>query len=371
MKIDGTDHSVSILVLCQPNEAAVTLFALNCLLRNIEPGVTISILVNGGASAGIRELAARHDCLRCYESATNLGVAGGRNFLLNTAECRAADIVMILDNDVIPPPDYVRRLCAFLLARPDAGVVGAIAADAKALSGPTTVAEARDGLAGLDSADIRRRVLEDFDTAKIFHMGVMKDFRYAYFSILPKCLQVFGYLKVFALLRLLFGIHVDINPLLKHNALHLKLLRDGAPCLEVSNVAGCSQAFRRELVDRIGLLDDRFSPYGMEDAEFCIRAIGAGRRNWVDTHTWLIHGTDDRHAARPALPSLINLYRCRTILAATLFPNPVEVRWRMLRLIVTLFVFDFLHSPVAAVRELRSRLAGYRIGLRAAGMAPS
>ena len=43
---------------------------------------------------------------------------------------------------------------------------------------------------------------------------------------------------------------------------------------------------------------DEFSPYGYEDVEFCIRAVRAGKRNYVDPQILMLHGTDRRHLER-------------------------------------------------------------------------
>jgi GT2 family glycosyltransferase len=89
--------------------------------------------------------------------------------------------------------------------------------------------------------------------------------------------------------------------------------------IPATNVAGCCQAFRRDLLAELGYLMDEFSPYGYEDAEFCIRALRAGRRNYVDPSTFMLHGTDGRHLERRtadrAVSTQRNLMRCKTLLA--------------------------------------------------------
>ena len=304
-----------------------------------------------------------HDCLRYYCVERNLGVAGGRNHLLRTEECRNCDIVLIIDNDVVPPADYVRSLAAFLVREKGAGVAGGVVADINAYAESDGRAMSHDDLANLRSEDIKKQVLRDLTRDRIYHMGIRKDYLYAYFSILPKCMQVIGYFKIFAALHFLFGVHVNVFPSLRSNAKYRKMIRDGLDKYEVSNVAGCSQAFRRELLDRVGFLDERFSPYGFEDADFCIRAMRAGYRNYIDTNTWLLHGTDRRHATRDPLTTLVNSYKGRTILGASVYGSTAKLKAVILRLIIFIFLIDFLKSPIAATRELRSKIEGFRRGI--------
>ncbi|MEW6673432.1 MAG: glycosyltransferase, partial [Thermodesulfobacteriota bacterium] len=129
MLIDGVEYHINILILLMENEIETTIHTVETLLEGIEDGVTVSILLNGGRLKELHELFSKSGCIRYYESEINLGVAGGRNYLLQTAECKSSDIVMILDNDVVPPMDYVRNLATFLIKQKDAGIVGAIVAD--------------------------------------------------------------------------------------------------------------------------------------------------------------------------------------------------------------------------------------------------
>jgi hypothetical protein len=277
---------------------------------------------------------------------------------------------MIIDNDVIPPTDYVRSLASFLVRQDDAGVVGAAVADVKAFPGlrDSTTTPIGD----LSCADVRSIVLDGLVPDRLYHLGVSRDSMYAYFSVAPKFHGALESLGIFGLLARVFGIHADVNPMLKGNPKYLEMIRRGADRFEVSNVAGCSQAFRRRLVDEIGRLDDRFSPYGFEDAEFCIRAMRAGYRNYIDTGTWLWHGTDDRHRQRNQEDMLVNTYRCRTILGASVFGSVERLHRVLLRQIWLTYLLDFPH-PRRAPRLLRLRLAGLRKGLAqlAAGDPPA
>ncbi len=353
MIVDGNAYKVNILMLCMESEISVTLMAVETLLENLEESVTISVLLNGGHSSKTGELFSKYGNIKYYESEKNLGVAGGRNFLLRTEECKASDIVMIIDNDVIPPQDYIRNLLTFLLKHEDAAIVGAAVADIKTNLGLDKLDQSPNkGVWGnnilkLQSKDIKQRVLSNLDSDKLYHMGNHENYFFAYFSILPLILSLVSrFLQV-------LGIDKQFLPNLKFNTRCLESIKQGADKYPVSNVVGCSQVFRRTLLDEIGYLDDRFNPYAFEDAHFCIRALKAGYRNYVDTNTWLYHGTDSRHKDRTVqnrFEHIANHYEKQTILASLILSNPVRLRFVMVKL---LFVGLLISIAKANIREIR------------------
>ncbi len=58
---------------------------------------------------------------------------------------------------------------------------------------------------------------------------------------------------------------------------------------EVEYVTGAAMAFRRELLERVGLLDEGFWPGYFEDTDFCLRAREAGYKVWYVPDAVLIH----------------------------------------------------------------------------------
>lgn len=59
--------------------------------------------------------------------------------------------------------------------------------------------------------------------------------------------------------------------------------------LEVKRLIGFCFLFKREVMDRIGKLDERFSPGHYEDDDFCYRARKAGYRLMVAEDTFIFH----------------------------------------------------------------------------------
>jgi hypothetical protein len=54
-------------------------------------------------------------------------------------------------------------------------------------------------------------------------------------------------------------------------------------------VSGASMAFRRDVLDEVGLLDERFYPGYYEDVDFCYRVRNAGYEVWYTPQACLIH----------------------------------------------------------------------------------
>lgn len=59
--------------------------------------------------------------------------------------------------------------------------------------------------------------------------------------------------------------------------------------LEVNRIIGLCLLFKREVMDRIGLLDERFSPGHYEDDDYCYRARQAGYRLMIAQDTFIFH----------------------------------------------------------------------------------
>lgn len=356
MLINGARYKIAILVLFMEREFDVTTRCLESLLGGIEDNVTISVLLNGGHSAAFKERYDRRPAVKYYESIKNLGVAGGRNFLLNTEECRQSDIVFVLDNDVIVPDDYVGNLAGFLVENKNAGVVGAISANIQ-YEPEKGISEIRDIMTGkalsrFKSADIRERFLKVRDTRFIYHMGVNPDYMYAYFSCYAYVFNILFFLLGF------IGVRAAYSPIIHFDRRYLKLIYNGAGSYKVSTVAGCSQVFRRKLVDEIGRYDDDFNPYGFEDADFCIRAMERGYSNYIDANTWIYHGTNPGKTVSDPRAVGKMIFKGLTVLSYKIFSNPARAE----RVIRKLILCKTLFTRPYSLGRFRGRIEGFRDG---------
>lgn len=326
MIIGNKNYRISILILFMEHEADVTVATVEMLMEGIEEGVVISILLNGGSRPDLKNLFASCPTIRYYESPTNLGVAGGRNFLLSSRESGVSDIIMFVDNDVIPPADYVRNLATFLVARPGAGIVGASVLNVRPfLDRNFEVFRARTGVFGnsiltTTSARLRDIVVGRFDSDLFNHIGGDRDWYNTYVASLDLRESVkreLGLKKTKG-----FFAHVKFNKRLTFSYFNSRVKE-----IQVSNVIGATQTFRRRLVDEIGKLNDAFNPYGYEDADFSIRVLKKGYKNYIDLNTFLLHGTDERHGKRQDVQlqsTITNEFRCLTLLYRLHFPDDYE-----------------------------------------------
>ncbi len=326
MIIKDRDYSVNILMLCMAHEVEVTIAAVETLMDNIEEGVIVSILLNGGSRSNLREMFSASPHIRYYESPVNLGVAGGRNFLLDTKEAGASDIIMFMDNDVIPTTDYVKSLATFLVDHPDAGIVGATLLNVKPFSEKHSGCfHVKRGFWGNTILTVTNKVLKkllmrSFETAKLYHLGTDIDWYQAYFTSREQYENICEYLGVIRRKR--FWAHLKFN-----KAKSFSFLNSRVKELVVSNVGGGAQAFRRNLIDHVGKLNELFSPFGYEDVDFCIRAVKRGYKNFIDTNTFLLHGTDARQSSRQELnfqAKVTNEFRCLTLLYRLHSPDRFE-----------------------------------------------
>jgi GT2 family glycosyltransferase len=368
MIIDDQRFEINILILLMEHEAQATVQTIETLLEDLEEGIIISILLNGGHNHNLQSLLATNKAIRYYESKVNLGVAGGRNFLLKTDECNNSDIVMFLDNDIVPPKDYIRNMATFLLKHEDAGVVGSIIADINYAPYGIIKHFGSKGVFGhkifnLDSKEIKDNYIKDLNPKRLFHIGIHPDYYFAYFSV--KGLLCSHSSMLSNIIFDIFGIYVFTNPILAKNIEYLRSIQNSKKEYIVSNIAGCSQAFRRELIDKIGLLNENFNPYGFEDTDFCIRSIKAGYRNYIDTDTWLLHGTDNRHKKRQQENcTLMNRYKGITILASQMNNKKSSIRRTILKLLFFDSILDLARCPKQIIQRSKLRYSGFKMGLK-------
>lgn len=314
MNINGADVKLNVLILSMEHEIDVTVQAIDSLLIDTEDNVTISVLLNGSTSDELRALLSKYPSIKYYESPENLGVAGGRNFLFMTEEFKAADIICILDNDVVAPRDYLKKMATALLSDENIGGGGAVVLDIKQYYSKlepfkTPRAELKEENYDLTCEDIRAMFFADPSPQNIYHIGIHKNWFITYLTPLP---LVYNYLN-WILSK--FKKKRRYSVTLKNDTKYVDKIVNDAGRFETSNIAGCSLSFRRELADRIGNFDDIFNPYGLEDVDFNVRAKKAGFRNYTLCDVWLLHGTDSRHKQREQEKVLENYYRVLTIFA--------------------------------------------------------
>ncbi|MGE0572234.1 MAG: glycosyltransferase family 2 protein [Dehalococcoidia bacterium] len=199
-------------------------------------GLAINILVVDNASTDgtpDRVEARTEPWIRLKRNEGNLGFAAAAN--IGIRETRG-EYILLLNPDTVLSPDAVRAAVTFLQETDDAAIVS-----------PKLV---------LQGGAIDPGCHRGFPTP------------WASFTYLA------GLEKFFPKVRLFNGYHRWDLPLDEVHA--------------VDAVSGAFMLFRRSLVDRIGLFDERFFMYA-EDVDFCMRAKQAGGRVYYDPRQEVVH----------------------------------------------------------------------------------
>jgi N-acetylglucosaminyl-diphospho-decaprenol L-rhamnosyltransferase len=212
------DLSVVILNYNTRDELRVCLQALQPEVSALDAEVFV---VDNASSDGSAEMvAAKFDWVRLIRSPRNGGFAYGNNLALRQATGKA---VLLLNPDTLMPPSGLAALLDALRRHPEAGIVG-----------PKLLRA--DG-------SMHLACRRSFPTPSVA------------FSRLTGLSRWFQHSPRFGRYNLTF-----VDPDL---------------AIEVDSVCGACMLVRREVIERVGLLDERFFMYG-EDLDWCMRARQAG-----------------------------------------------------------------------------------------------
>ncbi|MBF0473916.1 MAG: hypothetical protein HQK93_09340, partial [Nitrospirae bacterium] len=267
------------------------------------------------------------------------------------------DLIIIIDNDVIASVDYIRNLATFLISQGDAGVVGAMIANLDYISYDVLKHYGEQGTFGnkilkITSAEIKKYILTDLNSLRFYFVGSHPDYIYAWFSPVRVFYDIINIILSFLKSEKQLGPINEVD--------YKKSLRDNCEKYTVSNVPGCNQAFKRTLIDEIGTLDDIFNPWGFEDVDFCIRAVRAGYINYMDTNTWIYHGTDTRHIKKDKDSRIEVYFKGLTILGLKVF----KPRLLAVVKILSLIVFEYLFSlPLFNFKSAKAKFRGFLKGV--------
>lgn len=177
------------------------------------PSYEIVVVDNGSANGSVAEIRHQFPAVQVIENGRNLGFAAGSNRGIGYLLQRDADFVLLLNDDAICAPDLLRLLIDRSQAEPEIGVLG-----------PTIF-------------------YADPPGTTIWSAGGAVD-------------------------KLGHARHLDADE-----------LAGGPPpsARDVDYVTGCALLIRREVIEKIGGLDERFFAY-WEEVEWCARARAAGYR---------------------------------------------------------------------------------------------
>jgi GT2 family glycosyltransferase len=298
----GKDFKSVILMMFSEDQWPATRFSLQSVLAAIDDETPVVVLLKESVSPEtVARVTEDFPSIKLYSSANNPGVAGGRNFLMNTPEAREADYIFHLNNGIILTHTYFSDMIDFMERHPEAGVASPLvfAASPLALLITDHICDSHHGSCKkrdhcrflFDGPEIKKTWMRT-GYPPVWHLGASVDWERAYCSTTTDILSTFRLRKIRRLRDSSWVI-----PQNKDNPDIVKKIKEGQECIEVSNLAGYAVVYRRSLLEQIGGYDEGFNPYLFEDCEFSIRAMKAGYVNYVNTQALIFHGTHLRDSA--------------------------------------------------------------------------
>lgn len=171
----------------------------------------IIVVDNGSTDDSVAAIRERYPDVILIRNERNVGFAEGNNIAIGRALADGADLLMLLNNDAVVAPQTLTSLVEAATRNPQIGIVGPV-------------------------------IYSYSEPEHVWCSGAAIDWRNG------------------ATVRLQDG--VQRQP-------------DGAAPEVVDFVSGCALCVKREVVEKIGLLDPRFFAY-YEDTDWCVRAVKAG-----------------------------------------------------------------------------------------------
>ncbi len=207
---------VSIIILTW-NQRDLTRDCLASLAQMDYPADRLQLIVvdNGSTDDSVARIRAKFPDVKIIETGINLGYAGGNNVGIRHALAAGAEAVCILNNDVTVEPGFLPPLLAALQSGPDVGIVTPLVAEGTG------------------------------DDGRVWALGSTVNPRTA------------------AVNRCCAGEPLDA-------------WREREP-FEVETASGAAMLVRREVFERVGLLDEDFFLY-FEEVDWCLKVRRAGYR---------------------------------------------------------------------------------------------
>lgn len=303
--MSGRSPALSIVIVSW-NTRELLLDALATVLPLPVPGEVI-VVDNASADGSVEAVEARFPEARIVRNERNLGFAGGVNVGLRAAR---EPYLLLLNSDTLVRGDALARLLAYAEAHPRAGIVGP-------------------------------RVLNED--------GTLQESRFRFPSLLNLLLAASYLYQLFPRSRWL-------------NRERLAGADPDQPA-PVDAVSGCCFLMRRDLLERIGLLDESFFMYA-EETDLCWRAWRAGYEVHYAPVGEIVHlgGGSSRLARRR------NFLEFRRSIVRFFAKHRGRLQTELAR--VLLIAFLALRVPYWALgaalgrSEAREQLANYLAGVR-------
>ncbi len=218
------------------NDVNSTEKCINSLTNQNEISVDILLIDNGSTVDSTIFLKNKFKNIFTIREDQNHGVACGRNIGINYALKNGYEYVLLFDNDAYADKNMVYNLFKASNSNPDADIFGP-------------------------------KILVHDSSNTIWRAGCTSwkwTYLHSGFAITKRLFYLFGK-------PLPHFLDTERGAFQKDNGQY-----DFESNIDFQ--IGCAQLIRTRLFNRIGLLDEDYSPYGSEDIDFCARAVRAGRK---------------------------------------------------------------------------------------------
>ena len=303
---------IAIITMVRRSEFPAAASSLATISANLGPNRRHFVLVNDDRDEAFELNLAEREDTELLAPGVNLGVARGRNALIEAALAWGATYIASVDDDLLLPSDYLDRMLLHIQSLEsqgaNPGVVGPAIVDfhgyADACMTPTEKRNAEIGrLDGFCSTEeLAERIRSTWlviPSEVIYHLGV-RHWQNHYLTV--------GGLPADQIRTLIADLvddfdsssTTDQSPTELHRdpkVLRSVARRDAGP-VRVDGIPGGACIFSPRVVREIGLMDLAFSPFGYEDADSSIRATTRGFRNYLLPYVVVLHDLDSRGKTR-------------------------------------------------------------------------
>jgi GT2 family glycosyltransferase len=241
------------------NGLSDTLACLDSLKAQDYDNVKIHVVDNASEASEPAALAAAHPDVEILKQETNLGFCGGNNVAIRSAVTAGADYVLVLNNDTIVPPQLISELVAASNRIADVGAVSPL-------------------------------ILSYPETDTVWFAGSAWEAETAGFR------------------HLLAGCH--------------RTEQRATEPIESLYACGCCMLVSAQVLEQIGLMDERYFAY-YDEADWCSRMTEAGLRCYVIPSATVLHRVS---RSTPGLISAYLMARNRLLWMKEHLPFGVRVR---------------------------------------------
>ena len=322
-RLDGTEpptnSKVAIITMTMSRAFPHAAVSINALNQQLGKATRHFLLLNDKPDESVATAVA-HPHRRFLCSGSNVGVAPGRNRLLQEALAWGADYVVVFDDDLIAPRDYIETLVdeyrslqattphlgaiapAILSHRFAENLVPCLSFEELSVSSepPPATGVWHDSLRAATTVPT---------PGQIEHLGV-RNWAEHYLGTggraLRRYLQRSGWDPA--------PLHTSPTVVANDKDARKNLCMGLIAPIPVDALPGGVWCVASGVLREVGPIEEAFAPFGFEDAEWCIRATRKGLQNFCTPAALVAHDLQGRLSSRPAAEVFRTRSRARSLL---------------------------------------------------------